>query len=198
MKPKVLAGAGAICLIVVMWLIWRPQSFEDRFDEVMDDLTSYHLKGDMEITKGEEVKSYVLDVAYQASEKQDFFRVSLYDKALNQEQTIIRNQEGVFVVTPSLNQVFKFEGDWPLNTPKPYLLQSMAEIIKGKTAQIKEKKDGYLVSSPVTYPNNPTFHHEELFFHKEGDVKWIHIYDKDNTSQMKIVFHECEYNRRCV
>ena len=34
------------------------------------------------------------------SEKQDFFRVSLYDKALNQEQTIIRNQEGVFVVTP--------------------------------------------------------------------------------------------------
>ena len=39
------------------------------------------------------------------------FKVSLFDKNLNQEQILLRNEEGVFVVTPSLNQIFKFEGD---------------------------------------------------------------------------------------
>ena len=81
----------------------------------MKDMDSYILQGNMEITKGEDVKAYALEVGYEKGEK-DYFKVSLTDKELNQEQIILRNDAGVFVVTPSLNQVFKFEGDWPMNS----------------------------------------------------------------------------------
>lgn len=33
----------------------------------------------------------------------EYFKVSMIDKSLNQEQIILKNKEGVFVVTPSLN-----------------------------------------------------------------------------------------------
>ena len=56
---------------------------------------------------------------------------------MNQKQEIIRNAEGVFVVTPTLNQIFKFQGNWPSNSLKPYLLQSMREI----AAEIKARLD---------------------------------------------------------
>lgn len=196
MKAKLIAGISALVLVVLLLLMWKPQSFEDRFDDVMQDLTSYELEGDMEITKGEDIKSFALSVAYQKKEKQDLFRVSLYDKELNQEQTIIRNQDGVFVATPSLNQVFQFEGDWPLNTPKPYLLQSMAEIVNSEKTEISEEKEGYLVKSEVDYPNNPTFAKQEMMFDEEGKIKWIQIFDKDNSTQMKLVFHTCTYNKK--
>ena len=41
----------------------------------------------------------------------------MLDKGINQEQIIIRNADGVYVLTPALNQVYKFKGDWPLNIP---------------------------------------------------------------------------------
>ena len=150
MKAKIIAGIGIVVLVAALAFSMKPKPFDEQFESKMNDMDSYILSGDMEITKGEDVKTYALEVGYQKDEK-DLFKVSLVDKELNQEQVILRNDGGVFVVTPSLNQVFKFEGDWPLNSPKPYLLQSIAEIVKSDKAEITKKDDGYLVSSKVTY-----------------------------------------------
>ena len=127
MKTKVIAAAGILVLMIALLFAIRPKSFDKQLANTMAEMDSYVLIGDMEITKGEDIKSYALEVGYKKQEK-DLFRVSIVDKELNQEQIILRNDAGVFVVTPSLNQIFKFEGNWPLNSPKPYLLQSIVEI----------------------------------------------------------------------
>ena len=181
----------AIALIFAM----KPKSFDKQFEKKMSDMNSYILEGNMEIAKGEDVKTYAVEVGYKKADK-DFFKVTLTDKELNQEQIILRNDAGVFVVTPSLNQIFKFEGDWPMNSPKPYLLQSIADIVKGKDAAIKEEKGGYLVTSKVSYPNNKNFDHEEIMFDKDSKLKWLQIYNKDNTSELKIVFTKSDYNAK--
>lgn len=157
MKTKIIAGIGIAILAVALIFTMKPKSFSDEFAQTMKDMDSYILQGNMEITKGEDVKAYALEVGYEKGEK-DYFKVSLTDKELNQEQIILRNDAGVFVVTPSLNQVFKFEGDWPMNSPKPYLLQSIADIVKQENATIKKQKDGTLVSAKVSYPNNKNFY----------------------------------------
>ena len=195
MKAKIIAGIGIVVLAVALIFAMKPKSFDKQFEKVMSGMDSYILEGNMEITKGEDVKTYAVEVGYKKEDK-DFFKVSLVDKELNQEQIILRNDAGVYVVTPSLNQIFKFEGDWPLNSPKPYLLQSMADIVKQKDANIKEEKEGYLVSSKVSYPNNKNFDHEEIMFDKDGKVKWLQIYNKDNTVELKIVFTKADYNAK--
>lgn len=195
MKAKIIAGIGIVVLAIALIFAMKPKSFDKEFEKVMSNMDSYILTGNMEITKGEDVKTYALEVGYKKADK-DLFKVSLVDKELNQEQIILRNDAGVYVVTPSLNQIFKFEGDWPMNSPKPYLLQSIGDIVKQKEASVKKEKNGYLVSSKVSYPNNKNFDHEEIMFDKDSKVKWLQIYNKDNTSELKIVFTKADYNAK--
>ena len=104
MKAKIIAGVGVVVLVVALAFSMRPKSFDTQFEKTMKDMDSYILSGDMEITKGEDVKTYALEVGYQKADKEQF-KVSLVDKELNQEQIILRNDGGVFVVTPSLRRL---------------------------------------------------------------------------------------------
>lgn len=195
MKKKIIAVLGIVILAIALCFALKPKSFEKQFTKVMENMDSYILKGDMEITKGEDIKTYTLEVGYRKSEVNDYFKVSLLDKELNQEQIILRNDEGVFVVTPSLNQVFKFEGEWPLNSPKPYLLQSMTEFVNGEDAKVTKNDEGYLITTPVIYPNNKNFSRQEMLFDKDAKIKWVQIYNQDDTVELKIVFHTVEYQK---
>lgn len=195
MKKKVIAGLGIVILVIALCFTLKPKSFDKQFQKVMDGMDTYILKGDMEITKGEDVKTYAVEVGYQKVDENDFFKVSLLDKELNQEQIILRNEQGVFVITPSLNQVFKFEGEWPLNSPKPYLLQSMNEFVNGEEAQVSEQDDGYLVTTPVVYPNNKNYVKQEMLFDEDANIKWIQIYNQDESVELKIQFNSVAYNK---
>lgn len=194
MKTKIIAGIGIVILALGLLFALKPKSFDKEFEKTMNDMSSYVLQGDMEITKGEDVKTYSLEVGYQKVDDNDYFKVSLLDKELNQEQVILRNAEGVFVITPSLNQVFKFEGDWPLNSPKPYLLQSMVDIINQENTEISKESDGTKISSDVVYPNNKNFIRQEMLFDKNLKVQWLQIFNKDNNPELKIVFSKADYN----
>jgi len=44
-----------------------------------------------------------------AKKKKDMYKVSLTNKANNHEQIILKNNDGVYVLTPSLNKSFKFQ-----------------------------------------------------------------------------------------
>lgn len=195
MKAKVIAGLGIVILIIALCFTLKPKSFDKQFSSVMENMDSYILEGDMEITKGEDVKTYALQVGYQKVDELDFFKVSILDKELNQEQIILRNAEGVFVVTPSLNQVFKFEGDWPMNSPKPYLLQSMADIVNQEDSEVTKEDEGYKITSPVIYPNNKNYAKQEMMFDEDAKIKWLQIFNQDNTVELKIVFQKVEYNK---
>ena len=192
-KKAIVIAAVAVVLIMAIFLIFRDQPFNQQFRETTAGLTSYLLEGDMEITKGEDIKSYALSVKYLKEQEQDYFRVSLTDKDLNQEQEIIRNQEGVYVITPSLNQIFKFEGNWPTNSLKPYLLQSMGEIMDQDGVQVEKTADGYRVSATVTYPNNHNFNVQEMLFDADAKIQYLEIFNADHVSQLKLSFTKVDY-----
>ena len=64
---------------------------------------------------------------------------SMYKTAI----VILKNEEGVFVLTPSLNKSFKFQSDWPYNNSQSYLLQNILNDIENdderKIAQAESK-----------------------------------------------------------
>lgn len=194
MKAKIIAGIGIAVLALGLLFALKPKSFDKEFENTMNNMTSYVLQGDMEITKGEDVKTYALEVGYKKIDDSDYFKVSLLDKELNQEQVILRNAEGVFVITPSLNQVFKFEGDWPLNSPKPYLLQSMKDIVAQENTEITDDEEGTKILSDVVYPNNKNFIRQEMVFDDDMKIKWLQIFNQDNNPELKIVFSKADYN----
>lgn len=195
-KKGIIIGAIVIVLIVSCVLIFKKEPVDKKLKNIMEDMKSYQLVGDMEITKGEDVKGYSLEVGYKKVDKDEYFRVGITDKELNQTQVILRNKDGVYVLTPTLNQIFKFEGDWPLNSLKPYLIQSMVEIMKNKDCIINSEKDSYVVESAVNYPNNNNFKKQKMIFNNDYEIQELEITDDNDAVQLKIAFNKVKYDAK--
>ena len=62
----------------------------------IEEAESYHLEGTLEIINNENTYTYDVDVAYK---KDNNFKASLKNKINNHEQIILRNKDGVYVLT---------------------------------------------------------------------------------------------------
>ena len=91
------------------------------------DAKGYELEAEMSIMTGEEPRVYGVEVWHT---KPDFYRVQVSDTNAENTQMIIRNTEGVFVVTPALNKTYKFQSKWPTENSQAYLIGSLANDIK--------------------------------------------------------------------
>lgn len=193
MKKKIAIGAGVLLIVLALVLVLKPASFEKKVNKIRSGMESYQLQGTMEITSGEDVKSYAVTTSWKKDGENEYFRVSLLDKSLNQQQIILKNNEGVFVITPSLNQVFKFQGEWPMNSPKPYLLQSLYSLID-EEHECKKESDGYLLKSTTNYPSTTNITSQEIKFNKDVEPMYLTAYDKDQNIVMQMKFESIEYN----
>ena len=120
----------------------------------VEDSNSYHLSGTLEIYRNEEKYTYTVDSSYK---KGDLFKVNLVNQNNNHEQIILKNKEGVYVITPSLNKSFKFQSDWPYNNSQIYLLQPIITDLNNDSDRTFEKTDnGYILTSKVNYSSEPS------------------------------------------
>lgn len=62
----------------------------------IEDINAYTLSGEMEIINNEDSYKYDVNVAFL---KDDNFRVSLLNTSNNHEQIILKNSDGVYVLT---------------------------------------------------------------------------------------------------
>lgn len=170
----------------------KNNNIEHNVQEKLDNLDSYYMEASMEFYKGEDSRKYDVKVSYKDAET-DLFRVSMFDKASEQEQIILKNNDGVYVLTPALNQAYKFKGDWPLNGHKPYLYHSMVETMQGK-CDISKLNEGYLIISTPEFKNMPSWSRQEMKMTKEYKPEWVHIYDNNNDVAVKISFTKVEFN----
>ena len=192
-KKIVIAVVVFLVLSLSAWkLFFQTPSIEDDLKNLNLAMTSYHMEGNMEIGEGEEVRNFYVCVDFKKGEK-DNFRISLTDKDINQEQILLRNDKGVYVLTPVLNQVYTFKGDYPLNSNKPYLYHSFMKALEGKY-DVSKLQDGYLISYDVKYENEPTWVNQEVKFSKELKPIWTYIYNKEHLIVAKVVFTKVDFS----
>ncbi len=193
MKKKIAIAVGVIVVALALFMFFKPTSIDKKVDNLVSDLTSYYLEGDMEIVNGEDVKSYHITSSWMSDESGEYFKVSMLDKSLNQEQIILKNSEGVFVVTPSLNQVFKFQGEWPMNSPKPYLFQTILDVMQGE-CEVNSQDGNYVVSAPATYPSSSNLVRQDIVL--SSDLKPISLiaYNADEQAELSMNFTQVTFN----
>lgn len=158
----------------------------DSMKKEIGALDSYHITGELEIINNEDSYLYDIDVAY---EKEDNFRVSLKNKTNNHEQIILKNDEGVYVLTPSLNKSFKFQSDWPYNNSQIYLLQTLLNDIENdKKNTVEKAKDGFIINTTVDYPNNKNLTKQKIYTNKDGNITSVEILNDSDIVKMKMKF----------
>lgn len=158
-----------------------------------EDLSSYHMNGAMEIVSGDDLHEYDVDVSYN---DEDLFRVSLMSKTTNQEQIILKNNEGVFVLTPALNKSFKFQSEWPYNNSQAYLYHSfVGDIIADTEREYMQDGDMYVFMATATYPNNKSVVKQIVYFDKNLNPIKVEVKDENDIIVIKVLFDEVEFNR---
>ena len=156
---------------------------------VIDDLTkkinglkSYQITGKLEVVNNDDVFTYNVDANYK---DKDFYRVLLKNISNNHEQIILRNDDGVYVVTPSLNKSFKFQSDWPYNNSQVYLLGNIiSDINSDSESMVTEDNDDYIITSKVNFPNNPALVKQKVTLNKDLIIKKVEILNSDGISLM--------------
>ena len=151
----------------------------------INSITGYHIEGTMDIYNGEDVYSYDVESSYE----NDNYRVSLKNKMNNHEQIILRNADGVYVLTPSLNKSFKFQSNWPENNSQTYILQSiLTDINKDDKVKLEEKNGKYILSTKISYSNNKNLVNQKIYMDKNLNFEKIEVFDESGNKQIKMIF----------
>lgn len=74
------------------------------FSKKIDDAKSYYIDGTLEIVNNDNVYNYDVEVAYK---EKNYYRVSLTNTSNNHTQVILKNDDGVYVMTHKSTQLLK-------------------------------------------------------------------------------------------
>lgn len=99
-----------ILLLIAFMLLTLTGCGEKNIDDAINDFSkdvenskSYKLNGTMEISSGEEIFTYNIDTYFL---KDDYYKVILVNQTNNHEQIILKNPDGLYVMTHKSTQLF--------------------------------------------------------------------------------------------
>ncbi|WP_431028217.1 LolA family protein [Lysinibacillus sp. LZ02] len=118
-----------------------------KLGEEWGDGKGYELTATMEMKTGGEPRTYDVNVWHT---KPDFYRVTVTEQNDNVTQMIVRNEEGVFVVTPALRKTYKFQSEWPKQNSQAYLIGALAQDIAEDKEAVMTEKDGEYIFETAT------------------------------------------------
>lgn len=151
----------------------------------LEALESYQASVKMTSNKGGKNCNFDVDVVYHNNN----YKVTLKNNENNTIQVLLKNTEGVYVLTPSLNKSFKFESDWPSNSYHAYLPLSVYKEISLDDAHTVTKDTSFVVSSKVNSKHNQVLNNQKVFLNlKTLDIEEVIVYDAQMNVQIDAKF----------
>ncbi|WP_067730262.1 LolA family protein [Oceanobacillus damuensis] len=187
--------AFVLALLIVLLAACGEKSQEDviaKLEENLEDMTGYKTKAEMSMNTGQEEQKFNIEVWYK---QEDFYRVSL-ENSLDQKesQIILKNEDGVFVLTPALDKSFKFQTEWPDNSSQPYLYQSLInDVLKDTEAAFESTENHYVFKTKTNYQSNNNLPYQEIYFDKNSYTPAVvKVLDKDQNALVEVNFSNFE------
>lgn len=164
----------------------------EKLEESIESMDGYKVHAEMKMSTGQEEQTYGIDVWHK---KDHYYRVSLANE--NDEkggQVILKNDDGVYVLTPALNKKFKFQTDWPENSSQPYLYQSLVnDVVTDGEAAFEATESHYVFQTKTNYQSNNNLPYQEIAFHKKTFTpEHVKVMDKDKNVVVEVTFTEFE------
>ncbi|GIO31896.1 MULTISPECIES: outer membrane lipoprotein-sorting protein [Paenibacillus] len=155
---------------------------------------SYKGTGKMTLYTGEKPQEYNIEVWYQ---NPSYYRISLTNAQKDVTQIVLRNDDGVFVLTPSLNKSFRFKSDWPENQGQVYLYQTLVQgILNDKTRQFAEDKDSYVFDVAANY-HSQSLVRQKIWLSKDNYApKQVRVSDAEAHVMVEVKFSEFKFDAK--
>ena len=198
MKKILIVMVFVFCFVLTGCGKYNEKDLIKDLSQKIDKSKGYYLSGTLEMFNNNDKYTYDVNVSYSAD---DNFKVSLINKNNNHEQIILRNEEGVYVLTPSLNKSFKFQSEWPYNNSQSYILQNVISDIKNeKNIKFKTTEDGYILTTSVNYPSNKKLIKQNIYIDKKINITKIEVFDASGQANIVMKFNTIDlkstYNKK--
>ncbi len=181
---------GLILLTICGCKSTKPTNVIEKFQNKVADSKSYYLKGTMQIIGDEDTFNYDIETVYL---KDNNYKVTLVNQVNNHEQIILRNNEGIFVITPSLNKSFKFQSEWPNNSSQTYILEALSKDIKNdKETTVTEEDGKYIIKTKVNYPNNNELTSQKIIVNKKAILEGVEVSDSAGNVKIKLAVNKID------
>jgi len=164
-------------------------------DKAMSKLESYRGSGKMVLHTGQQPLEYKVDVWYQ---KPHYYRIALTNAKRDVTQIVLRNDDGVFVLTPSLNKSFRFQSDWPENQGQVYLYQTLAKsILLDNSRQFAKQEDAYVFDVMASNYQNGSFARQKIWLDKDNFApKHVEGTDASGNLMVEVDFDTFEFGAK--
>ncbi len=164
------------------------------FPEIVSELSSYKLTGRLESMFPSGTKECDVTVYYK---KPNMYRVELKNAGNNEPQIMIKNADGIFVLLPTVNKIFKVNSSWPNNSSYPYILQSLSKdiISDEKLITTKQENTTTLEFNAKMFDNAVVTKQKVTFDNKTGLPKEVLIYDNKDTLLTKFSVNSVELDK---
>ena len=164
------------------------------FSKLVNNSESYYLEGDLKLLSNSEEYEYDVKVYFK---KGDYYKVSLFNKGSETEQIILKNDDGVYVVTPSINKSFKFQSEWPNNSSQSYILETLlSDILDDDDRIYNTKDDGYEFIVDVNYPNNKTLESQKISFNSKNLPFKVEVMNNDGNTVITFNISKIDMNAK--
>ncbi|GAB2555757.1 LolA family protein [Gracilibacillus alcaliphilus] len=187
-KYSLLIIGVLLCLVLAACGEKSKEDVMEKLESVAEDMGSYQSQAMMTLEIGKEEQVYLVEVAHK---KDDFYRVLLKNEQDDEgSQIILRNADGVFVLTPALNKSFQFQSEWPTNNSQPYLFQSLLQDIENDSeAGFKSTENYYVFETKTSYESNSNLPYQTIYFDKKTYTPvLVEVLDQDKNPLVKVEF----------
>lgn len=173
----------------------KPQDVVRDLDEKVKSMKSYEAKAKLSIKTGNEPQEYDVEVWYK---EPNYYRVNLKNAKKDQSQIILRNDEGVFVLTPALNKSFRFQSDWPQNSSQAYLYQSLVkDILKDKDHVFKKMDKHYVFETKTNYHHQNMLPKQKITLNKRDLTPVsVQLMDNDQNVLVEVAFSKVKFDTK--
>ncbi|MDF2923218.1 MAG: rane protein [Paenibacillaceae bacterium] len=161
-------------------------------DKLADGLQSYTTTGTMTLNTGTEPQEYQVEVSFQ---QPSYYRIALTNQKKDISQIVLKNDDGVFVLTPHLNKSFRFQSDWPENQGQVYLYKSLVNSInQDKERQFTTDGDSYVFDVMANY-SNASLSRQKIWLNKKTYApQSVEIYDAQNNPVVVMTFNNFKFD----
>lgn len=166
-----------------------PEDVIKTLGEKVDNLEKYEVTAVMEIQENDKTRVFDIEISYL---KPNYYKVELTNRQNNNVQIILKNDEGVYILTPALNKSFKFQSDWPLNSSQSYLYQSLVkDVLNDKEPLVVDEEGNYVIETKTNYREVRNLTTQKIIIDSKTFLpKEVFVYDSDNTQKIHVVFEE--------
>jgi outer membrane lipoprotein-sorting protein len=163
-------------------------------DHVMNKMDSYQGAGRMVLNTSEQPQEYQVEVWYM---NPNFYRISLKNAEKDITQIVLRNEQGVFVLTPHLKKSFRFQSDWPENQGQVYLYQSLVQsIMDDKNRVFASEKNAYVFVVLANYQNEMLARQKIWLDKKNLTPQHVEVLDTNQKVMVTVDFTSFELGKK--